>query len=202
LATDPGLDPEIGRFPYPQDLHIHTTFSTGDTAVAPQQTVELVARFRHARVMGISDHLDYVYGERFDEYQKTVRQFGFRVGVEVDGGVWAERALEVPVDYYLLHCYDLPDSYRCAERLVETGKPVIISHPLFLGTNLSRVPTGCLLEINNRYVWRSDWRQSFGDALKSFRFVIGSDAHQPHWLTQHVARAVARELGIQESLLF
>jgi hypothetical protein len=32
--------------------------------------------------------------------------------------------------------------------------------------------------------------------------VIDSDAHQPHWLNQHVARRVAHKLGIAETLLF
>jgi hypothetical protein len=32
--------------------------------------------------------------------------------------------------------------------------------------------------------------------------VISSDAHQPNWLNQTLARYVARELEIQETLLF
>jgi len=35
-----------------------------------------------------------------------------------------------------------------------------------------------------------------------FSFVIDSDAHQPHWLNQNIARYVARELEITETLLF
>jgi hypothetical protein len=32
--------------------------------------------------------------------------------------------------------------------------------------------------------------------------VISSDAHQPNWLNQTVARHVAAELGVREKLLF
>jgi len=51
-------------------------------------------------------------------------------------------------------------------------------------------------------VWQNDWRAKLGPYIRRFRFVINSDAHQPHWLNQSVARYVARELGIQETLLF
>jgi len=34
----------------PQDLHIHTTFSSGDTAVVEKQTVEFIARLGHAEI--------------------------------------------------------------------------------------------------------------------------------------------------------
>jgi hypothetical protein len=35
-----------------------------------------------------------------------------------------------------------------------------------------------------------------------FRFVLGSDAHQPNWLSQAVARHVAVQLGVTEHLVF
>jgi hypothetical protein len=73
---------------------------------------------------------------------------------------------------------------------------------MFMGTNLDRLPPECLIEVNNRYVWRNDWRAKLGPYVNRFRFVIDSDAHQPNWLNQNVARYVARELGIKETLLF
>ncbi len=45
-----------------QDLHIHTTWSYGDTAVAEQQTIEFIAGVRHARTIGISDHYEFITG--------------------------------------------------------------------------------------------------------------------------------------------
>ena len=35
-----------------------------------------------------------------------------------------------------------------------------------------------------------------------FNFVFGSDAHQPNWLNQTIARKAAGDLGIEESILF
>ena len=43
-----------------QDLHIHTTYSTNDNSVVPEQTVALVAAVNHANIVGISDHLEYL----------------------------------------------------------------------------------------------------------------------------------------------
>lgn len=186
----------------PQDLHIHTTFSNGDGAVLPEQTVAMVATVRHARVMGISDHLEFIYGRGFDTYRQEVRRHGLHVGVEVNGHDWIDDALSVDVEYYVYHCRDVAADYRGAERLLATGRPVIIAHPLVLDTNLARVPDTCLVEINNRYVWRSDWRAGLGPWVGRFRFVIGSDAHQPHWLNQNVARMVAAALGVRETVLF
>jgi hypothetical protein len=184
----------------PQDLHIHTTFSRHDRAVAPEQTVALVASIRHARIIGISDHLESLL-EDFSSYAGAVRAHGLLVGIEVNGADWVREAEEVDVQYYVYHCRDRARDYRGSERLLAAGKPVIIAHPLVLETDLRRVPSGCLIEINNRYVWRGDWEalRPFTDA---FSFVIGSDAHQPHWLGQNVARHVARELGVRETILF
>jgi len=186
----------------PQDLHIHTTFSNGDGAILPEQTVAMVAAVGHAKVVGISDHLEFVCGRGFDTYRQEVRRHGLHVGVEVNGHDWIDDALGVDVEYYVYHCRDVAADYRGAERLLATGRPVIIAHPLVLETNLARVPDSCFIEINNRYVWRSDWRAGLGPWVGRFRFVIGSDAHQPHWLNQNVARMVAAALGVRETVLF
>lgn len=195
--------PVAAPLPVPQDLHIHTTFSRGDGAVVPEQTVSLVASVGHARIVGISDHIEHITGERFQQYEQQVRAHGLVVGVEVNGHRWVEAAQALAVEYFIYHCYDNEADYRGAEQLLRTDKPVIIAHPHALGTDLNKVPLGCLVEINNRYVWRSDWRRDFtDDIVRRFRFVISSDAHQPHWLNQNVARMVAAELGIEEALLF
>jgi hypothetical protein len=168
--------------------------------VVPEQTVELVAKIAHARVIGISDHLESI-AEDFEAYAETVRSCGLVVGTEVNGADWVAEAEAVDAQYYVYHCRDREGDYRGAERLLATGKPLIIAHPLILETDLRRVPPQSLIEINNRYVWRSDW-ETLRPFTTSFSFVIDSDAHQPHWLNQNVARYVARELGISQTLLF
>jgi histidinol phosphatase-like PHP family hydrolase len=195
---------DIGRLRVPQDLHVHTTFSSGDDSVAPEQTLGLLARLRHADVLGISDHLDFVAGEAFGGYRDAVRAEGLGLGVEVDGARWLDAALEVEgeLDYYVVHCRDRSADYAALERLVQTGLPVILAHPLLFGTRPERVAPGCLVEVNNRYVWRNDWRRLYPPWQERFRFVIGSDAHQPSAIGQLVARMVAGELGIRETVLF
>ena len=192
---------EILPAPLPQDLHVHTVFSRGDGAVVPEQTVELVAGIRHARVLGISDHLEYV-GDDFAEYARTVRAHRLKLGLEVNGAEWVAAAEALPVDYYIYHCRDRAEDYRGAERLAATGRPAIIAHPQALQTDLERVSPACLIEINNRYAWREQGWQALAPFVQRFRFVIGSDAHQPHWLNQTAARFIARELGVRETLLF
>ena len=184
----------------PQDLHIHTTFSRHDGAVAPEQTVQLVAAIAHARIVGISDHLESIVDD-FPTYAQAVRSHGFRVGTEVNGADWVGEAEAVQAQYYVYHCRNRGRDYRGTERLLATGKPLIIAHPLILETDLNRVPPQCLIEINNRYVWRSNW-ETLRPFTEMFSFVIDSDAHQPHWLNQNIARYVARELEITETLLF
>ena len=184
----------------PQDLHIHTTFSRHDGAVAPEQTVQLVAAVAHARITGISDHLESIVDD-FPTYAQAVRSRGFMVGTEVNGADWVREAEAVEAQYYVYHCRDRERDYRGTERLLATGKPLIIAHPLILETDLNRVPPQCLIEINNRYVWRSNW-ETLHPFTEMFSFVIDSDAHQPHWLNQNIARYVARELKITETLLF
>lgn len=186
----------------PQDLHIHTVFSTGDSAVAPQQTVQLVASVAHARVLGISDHIEFVSGDNFSSYSEAVRANGLYLGVEVSSSRWVAEALELDVDYYIYHCADNTREYRGAERLLSNSKPVIIAHPLMMQTDLNRIPQRCLVEVNNRYVWQHDWRKGLGPFVGRFGFILGSDAHQPNWLNQNVARYVASELGIVETVLF
>ena len=192
---------EILPAPLPQDLHVHTVFSRGDGAVVPEQTVELVAGIRHARVLGISDHLEYV-GEQFAQYARTVRAHRLKLGLEVNGAEWVAAAEALPVDYYIYHCRDRAEDYRGAERLAATGRPAIIAHPQALQTDLQRVSPACLIEINNRYAWREQGWRALAPFVQRFRFVIGSDAHQPHWLNQTAARFIARELGVGETLLF
>jgi histidinol phosphatase-like PHP family hydrolase len=187
--------------PLPQDLHVHTVFSRGDGAVVPEQTVELVAGIRHARVLGISDHLEYV-GDDFAVYARTVRAHRLKLGLEVNGAEWVAAAAALPVDYYIYHCRDRAEDYRGAERLAATGRPAIIAHPQALQTDLERVSPACLIEINNRYAWREQGWRALAPYVERFRFVIGSDAHQPHWLNQTAARFIARELGVRETLLF
>lgn len=185
-----------------QDLHVHSVYSVGDGAVVPQMTIPFIASIEHAEVRGISDHFEYLKGEIFDAYSREVRQHGFYLGCEVNDGEDAHAAIEYPYDYYIYHCRDRESEYRGAELLLSTDKPVIVSHPMAMGADPARIPTDCFLEINNRYVWRNDYRAYFRPWIGTFRFVIGSDAHQPNWLNQTVARKVACELGIMESILF
>ncbi|MBN2242091.1 MAG: hypothetical protein JW793_05330 [Acidobacteria bacterium] len=185
-----------------QDLHIHTVYSANDSAVVPEQTIELIAGLNHARIAGISDHFENLVGGAFEMYQREIRAAGLKLGTEVDGGKWAEEAAAYPVDYYIVHCRDRAADYRCLEHLLATGKPVVVAHPNALDTDLDRVPDDCLIEINNRYVWRSDWRRYYGPFKGRFKYILSSDAHQPHWLSQFVARHVADELAISECILF
>jgi hypothetical protein len=148
----------------------------------------------------MADHLDFVYGERFASYAKAVRRHGFLLGVEVDGASWVDTALEHEVDYYFYHCPDRKDHYRGLERLLDSGRPVVVSHPVMWGTDLKKVPDCAFLEINNRYIWRTAWRSRLEPFCRKFRFVLSSDAHEPSMLNQNVARRVGRELGIRETL--
>ena len=190
---------ESSHLTYPQDLHIHTTFSSEDSSVVPEQTPELVARVRHAEVVGISDHFEHFADAAYDEYVARIRSLGLRVGTEVDGAASVSFAASLAFDYYIYHCRDRQADYAGAERLLATGSPVIIAHPHALQTNLARVPEACLVEINNRYIWRCDWHAYYGPHTDRFRFVISSDAHRPNWLSQSVARRAAAELGVRET---
>jgi histidinol phosphatase-like PHP family hydrolase len=189
------------RYRVPQDLHIHSTFSHLDSAVVREQTPELIASVGHAKVLGISDHFEH-FNYRFDEYAATLRNLGFHVGVEVDGSDYTDEAALFDFEYYIYHCRDHDAEYKGIETLLATGKPVIVAHPMVLQTDLNKVPHECFVEINNRYVWRNDWRSKIGPFTGRFRFVFGSDAHQPSWLNQNVARYVAEKLNIKESILF
>ena len=185
-----------------QDLHIHTIFSSSDSSVVPEQTVALVAAVKHAVIAGISDHLECLVNGDFESYEKEVRQVGFKVGVEVDGHPWVDDATNYDVDYYIFHCRDQNADYRSLDKLLATDKPVIIAHPNVFHTNLNHVSSECLIEINNRYIWRTDWMQYYGPFTDQFKFVLGSDAHQPHWLSQTIAHDAAAQLGIEEHLVF
>jgi len=185
-----------------QDLHIHTTYSTADSLIASEQTVALVTAVKHAEVVGISDHFESLTDGQFEIYEKEVRRAGLKVGVEVDGHAWVPEAEGYPVDYYIVHCRDITADYRGLEKLLGTGKPVIVAHPNALSTELNRVPAECLVEINNRYVYRTDWRRFYAPFTNRFKFILGSDAHQPNWLGQAVARYVALQLGVNNHLVF
>jgi histidinol phosphatase-like PHP family hydrolase len=185
-----------------QDLHIHTTYSTGDDSIVREQTVALVAAVKHAIIVGISDHFEYLVNGNFEDYQKEIRQFGLKVGVEVDGHAWVDEATNYDVDYYILHCRDQNADYRSVDKLLATGKPVVIAHPNVFGTDLNRLPSECLIELNNRYIWRTDWMQYYSPFTNQFKFVISSDAHQPNWLSQAVAHYAAAQLKLEEHLVF
>lgn len=185
----------------PQDLHIHSTWSDTDGAVVPEQTIGLIAAAGHARIRGISDHFEMVV-DRWDDYRAEVLAAGLHLGTEVNGHEWVPAALDADCEYRIFHCWDRDADYRALETLLASGRPVIVAHPNALGTDLRRVPPECLVELNNRYIWRCDWHAEYGPWAGRFRFVISSDAHQPHWLGQGVARHVAAELGITETLLF
>ncbi len=185
-----------------QDLHIHTTWSTGDSAVAMEQTVSFVAELHHAQVRGISDHFDYLTGNVFEAYRRELRSFGFLVGTEVNGYEWTREALAYPFDYYIYHCRDEQKDYKGADHLLTSGKPVIIAHPFTMNTDIHRVAPECYIEINNRYIWRHDWMSLLRPHVKERRFILSSDAHQPNWLSQNVAFYVAKTMHIEEEILF
>lgn len=190
----------VGRLP--QDLHIHTVMSIGDSAVVPQQTLDLIARVRHADIIGISDHLSSLREGRFAPYRAAVLAHGFHVGIEVTHHSEAAEAVNLDVEYYVYHCGSSDEDYRQLDILRATGRPVIVAHPQALDTDLNRVPGDCLIEISNRYSFLSDWLVFFRPFVDKFRFVLSSDAHQPNWLGHGVARCVARELGVRETILF
>lgn len=186
----------------PQDLHIHTVYSVGDSAVVKEQTIDLVKRIRHASIIGISDHYEYLVDEdTFRTYENEVRAAGFWVGIEINGYELVRRAAKTNSDYFIYHC-SREEDYIALDYMLGTGKPVIIAHPLIIGTDLDRVPSECYIEVNNRYIWRSNWRERLCRYANKRKFVLSSDAHQPNWLNQNVARYVCRELGIRESIIF
>jgi hypothetical protein len=169
--------------------------------VVAEQTPELVARVRHAQVLGISDHFEHLADDDYADYVARVRALKMLVGTEVDGAASVDSAASLVFDYYIYHCRDRAVDYQGAERLLATGRPVIIAHPNALQTDLRRVSEDCLIELNNRYIWRCDWRAFYAPHKERFRFLISSDAHQPNWLSQAVARKAAAELGIQEQCI-
>lgn len=186
----------------PQDLHIHSQYSVGDGALVEQQTLELIARVRHAETIGISDHFECIIGAPLERYSKEVTGYGFVLGCEVSRIELVHEAADYDFEYYVYHCLNTDEGYDGLEVLLATNRPVIVAHPMMLGTNLNRVPRECLVEINNRYVWRDNYEAFFTPYLDKFRFVFSSDAHQPHWLNQNVARNVGEMLGVAEQILF
>jgi hypothetical protein len=187
----------------PQDLHIHTTFSETDSQVVPEQTIEMVSFAQHAEIVGISDHFEHFVPHHYKKYYETVKSYCFWVGTEVNGHKSVPIAVKYDFDYYIYHCWGNSDEdYIALKDLMDTHKPVIVAHPYATQTDLNRIPEGCLVEINNRYICRYDWEKLITPYKNKFRWVIGSDAHQPNWLNQNIARRVAEELGIQETILF
>lgn len=187
----------------PQDLHIHTVFSVTDSQVVPEQTIETVALISHAEIIGISDHFEHFMPYRYIEYKEQVRKHHFRLGTEVNGHQSVPLAMKYEFDYYIYHCWGSePKDYKGFRDLKSTGKPVIIAHPYATETDLEKIPENSLVEINNRYIWRFNWLKLLLPYRNKFRWVIGSDAHQPHWLNQNYARRVAEEMGINETILF
>lgn len=186
----------------PQDLHIHTAYSTGDPVIVKEQTIDLIKQVRHASIIGISDHFEYLTdGATFSRYEREVRSAGFRLGIEVSGYALVQDAVRTNCDYFVYHC-SAEEDYPALDPLLATGKPVIIAHPLIMGTDPDRIPHECYIEVNNRYIWKSNWREGLRKYLHDYKFVISSDAHQPNWLNQNVARYVCRELGIRETIIF
>ncbi|MFW5751734.1 MAG: hypothetical protein ACOCW8_00190 [bacterium] len=186
-----------------QDLHIHTVFSKYDGAVVPEQTISFITAVNHAKILGISDHIEsFNTLEEFKFYSSEVRNHGLFLGTEVDGHESVDFALQTQVDYFIYHCRDEKNDYRGAEMLLETGKPVIIAHPYMMGTRLGKVNRNCIIEINNRYIWRFNWKEELLPFRDQFRYVLGSDAHQPNWLNQNIAKHVANELNIEEYMVF
>ncbi len=59
-----------------QDLHIHTVFSSEDSSIVPEQTIELVAFAQHAKVVGISDHFENFMPHCYNDYVAAVRKYG------------------------------------------------------------------------------------------------------------------------------
>ncbi len=186
-----------------QDLHIHTVFSSDDSAVVPEQTMDMIALAKHARIVGISDHFECFMPARYNEYIREVKSKEFHAGTEVNGHEYVARACSFDFEYYIYHCWgDVEEDYSAIEQLLDTGKPVIIAHPYALDTDLNKIPEKCYVEINNRYIWRFNWRKELNEYKNKFRWILSSDAHQPHWLNQTIAQRVAAEMGIEESIIF
>ena len=186
-----------------QDLHIHSIFSSMDSAVVPQQNFDTIAFAKHADIVGISDHFEHFMPHRFNDYKEALDVYGFLVGTEVNGHESVDIATKYDFDYYIYHCWgEISDDYTAVQRLIRTNKPVIIAHPYATETDLNKIPEECYVEINNRYIWRYNWKKELAPFKNKFRWIISSDAHQPNWLNQNIARKVAEYLGIEETILF
>jgi PHP family Zn ribbon phosphoesterase len=103
LAANPSKRHAIGLMMLQQDLHIHTTYSTSNNSVVPEQTVALVAAVKHAIIVGISDHFECLVNGDFEGYEKEIRQAGLKVGVEVDGQSVAHyAATQIAIEEHLV----------------------------------------------------------------------------------------------------
>lgn len=190
-------------YQYNQDLHIHTIYSTRDSAVVNEQTFELISSIKHAKIIGISDHFEHLLENNLIiEYLQMLDLYNFRKGTEIDGHRYVKEAIKYDFDYFIYHCWNVQEDYKAIELLLNTGKPVIIAHPYATDTNLNLIPDNCIIEINNRYIYRYDWKNFLTPYLDKFKFILSSDAHQPHWLNQTISLYVANELNIKEEILF
>lgn len=134
-----------------QDLHIHTIFSSEECC--PEQTLEMINEVRHADIIGISDHFEQI--QDVETYFTEVKRFHFHVGTEIDGTRMLEKAVEFPFEYFFYHCRDHENDYNGIDKLLKTGKPVIISHPNIFNTDPLKIPKECFVEINNSHVLES-----------------------------------------------
>lgn len=186
-----------------QDLHIHTIFSQDDSSVIKEQTLEMISFANHAEIVGISDHFEMFMPEMYEEYCDKLREFNFHIGTEVNGHASVDMAMEYDFEYYIYHCWGHVDKdYQGLEKLQSSGKPIIVAHPYAIGTDLGKIPQNSIVEINNRYIWRFNWKKLLLPYISKFNWIFSSDAHQPNWLNQQIARNVGKELKIQETILF
>jgi hypothetical protein len=140
---------------------------------------------------------------KWEEYKKEVKKYNFLLGTEVNGHASIKEAQEYEFDYFVYHCWGHESKdYKALVQLQSSNKPVILAHPYATQTDLTKIPEGSIVEINNRYVWRYDWKNYLAPFVNKFRWVLSSDAHQPNWLNQQIALQVANELKISETILF
>jgi histidinol phosphatase-like PHP family hydrolase len=163
----------------------------------------MVAFAKHSKIIGISDHFEMFMPGRWMDYKSEVQKYGFLLGTEINGHQSVGEALKYDFEYYVYHCWGHePNDYVALLTLQKSGKPVVVAHPYATGTDLNKISEGSIVEINNRYVWRYNWREFLVPFVNKFRWVLSSDAHQPNWLNQQIAVKVAEELKIKETILF
>src|SRR4030043_298865 len=60
----------------------------------------MVSKINHAKIIGISDHFEYIGEANYIKYRESVTSFRFKLGTEVDGHKWVDLALSYDFDYY------------------------------------------------------------------------------------------------------